>query len=337
MRIYFCPNYRCEYYQHPASDDQWYVRNGSYHNRIRGRVQRYRCTRCNHGFSDMSFSIDFMAKKRVPYRYLFLQLKSAAGIRSIARDLKVSHKTILNRCSRLARQAMAIHSALVSEISCKEDLVTDGFESFVLSQYFPNNIHLLVGKHSQYLYTFNYAHLRRKGRMREEQKIRRAKLDEQWKSGKRTISSSFGAIVSEVEQLVRKSEVDKTVLYSDEKWEYARVIGKSRYLERRRREGSFTHVRISSKRARTRQNRLFSVNYLERQIRKDNANHVREGVRITFRKAGIKEINSDAVNNWGCCQTGWNLQQLLLRVIIPVSGRRRCREKRKKEASYSIP
>ena len=150
----------------------------------------------------MTFSLNYYVKIRVPFSTIFNGLKSTSGIRHIARDLLVDHKVILNRCFRLAHQALAIHASLCGTISLKEDLVTDGLESFVYSQYFPNNIHLLAGSQSQYLYAIDYAHLRRKGRMTEAQKARRAELDQLWFTGKRSIRRSFGEIVDAIEELV---------------------------------------------------------------------------------------------------------------------------------------
>ncbi|MDZ7793800.1 MAG: hypothetical protein U5P10_08975 [Spirochaetia bacterium] len=37
--------------------------------------------------------------------------------------------------------------------------------SFVSDQFQPNNIHILAGKSSRFFITFDYAHLRRKGKM----------------------------------------------------------------------------------------------------------------------------------------------------------------------------
>ena len=229
----------------------------------------------------MTFSLDYYVKVPVPLPDIFNRLKSTSGIRHIARDMGVNHKVILNRCTRLARQALAVHSSLNAQITLTEDLVTDGFESFVYSQYFPNNIHLLTGSTSQFLYAIDYAHLRRKGRMTEEQKARRAVLDQLWISGKRTIRQSFAAIVDAVERLVRHRSSSSTVLYSDEKGEYRQMVNGSEYLQQKRTEQSFSHVQISSKEARTVHNKLFSVNYFDREIRKDNANHVRETVQYS--------------------------------------------------------
>lgn len=277
----FCPNPGCDFHQQPPDRSSWFVRNGSYLSKAFGRIQRFLCNACSHGFSSMTFSTQYYVKVPVPLSDIFNRLKSTSGIRHIARDLGVSHTIILNRCTRLARQALAVHATLSSSISLAEDLVTDGFESFVYSQYYPNNIHLLVGSTSQYLYALDYAHMRRKGRMTEAQKVRRAELDELWISGKRSIRRSFTAIVEAIEQLVKDRSTGATVLYSDEKYAYRLAVNRNEYLMRLQTEESFRHVRISSKKPRTVHNKLFAVNYYDREIRKDNANHVRETVQYS--------------------------------------------------------
>ena len=159
--------------------------------------------------------------------------------------------------------------------------MADGFESFVDSQHTPNNIHLLAGQRSQFLYAFDYAHLRRKGRMSEEQRVARDAIWDRFVSGRRSISHSFSYIVEEVERLTRTARFAPVNLITDEKREYQQVIGRSSYLSKLTKE-QFRHLTVSSKKARTKQNRLFSVNYLDREIRKDNANHVREvGLRFS--------------------------------------------------------
>jgi hypothetical protein len=77
----------------------------------------------------------------------------------MAREFKVSDKVILNRISRLARQSMAALSQLAREHQIDEDLAIDGFESFVHSQYWPNNFTIAVGSHSQFVYACDYAQM----------------------------------------------------------------------------------------------------------------------------------------------------------------------------------
>lgn len=269
----FCPNKDCPYYQHPPSGNtRWYRKRGCYTTKSGGVIQRYECLGCGRSFSTQSFSIDYMTKKRLPYKRILTHLVTCSGIRDIARDLKVSPSTILNRISRLARQAVAVQCDLSSQIIISEALVADGFESFAVSQYFPNNIHLLAGSESQFWYATDYAHLRRKGKMTVLQKRKNAHLQNAFISGRTTIYSSFTRIVEAINHLAHGRGLDSVTLYTDEHIQYRRVLAAFR--------ASLTvflrHVTVSSRRARSVLNLLFAVNYLDREIRKDCAEHVRE-------------------------------------------------------------
>ena len=177
-----------------------------------------------------------------------------------------------SRISRLARQAIAVHTLLREDFSLIEDLVADGFESFTGSQYFPNNIHLAVGKDSQYLYGIDYAHIRRKGRMTDKQKQRRELLEKRWKPPPGNLSASFARLIRHISRYQRQYKRDPLTLYTDEKQEYERVLGG---IE------SIRHHSISSRVSRTVRNDLFAVNYFDREIRKDQSNHSRETVEFS--------------------------------------------------------
>jgi transposase-like protein len=270
----FCPNRDCPNHQNHEQSSTWFIRSGTFKSNISNSIQRYKCKSCGMRFSSQSFSLDFAVKKKLPYPYILNQLKSAAGIRDIARDLRVAPDTVINRISRLARQATAIHSKLKSSIKLKEDLVADGFESFVVSQYFPNNIHLLAGKDSQYLYAFDYAHMNRKGRMTEKQK-KMSRILKNSTPGSISITSSFSNICRQLDRILEKGSMETVSLYTDEKTEYRNVLKEYRFYKR------VAHRTVNSKAERNLRNDLFSVNYMDREIRKDNANHVRETVQFS--------------------------------------------------------
>ena len=270
----FCPNSRCDLHHMKHRKTTWYTKSGHYSTKTFGTIRRYKCRLCGIRFSDQSFSLDYSAKRKLPYDYILKQLKSAAGIRDIARDLKVSPTTIINRISRLARQALSIHAELKSSIRLKEDLVADGFESFTGSQYFPNNIHLLAGKDSQYLYSFDYSHMSRKGRMTSVQKEKNKDMKGRI-TGRISITKSFTNICKQLDLLLECRSTSHTVLYTDEKPQYRKVFSDNKF------SGSLSHTTVNSKKARNLNNDLFSVNYLDREIRKDNANHVRETVQFS--------------------------------------------------------
>lgn len=269
----FCPNKACPcYHQPPSGYGRWYRKRGFYHTNSGGTIQRYECRGCGRSFSTQTFSIDYMTKKRLSYKRIHTHLVTCSGMRDIARDLKVSPSTILNRISRLARQSVAVHCDLSSRIISFEALAADGFESFAVSQYFPNNIHLLAGSESQFWYATDYAHLRRKGRMTKTQKRKNARLQNAFISGRTTIYSSFTRILEAIDRIARGSGLEAVTLCTDEHVQYRRVIAAFR--------ASLTvflrHLTIPSQLARTVLNLLFAVNYLDREIRKDCAEHVRE-------------------------------------------------------------
>ena len=275
----FCPHCDCEYHSQPPAYGRWYHVSGSYETLAHGEVTRFKCLGCGGGFSEQTFSLDYYVKRKLDYQVIFDHLTNCGGVRKTARIMKVSHQAITNRLGRLARQAIALQADILQDYVPCEELVTDGFESFVSDQYQPNNIHLLAGKSSQFFITFDYAHLRRKGTMTELQKAERERRERHYIRKRISISQSFLQIVNLVEQYAQKRRF--TCLYSDEKLEYQRLVRGSDVLQSLKSEGRFEHVRISSHLARTVLNPLFSANYLDRQFRKDNANHVRETVRFS--------------------------------------------------------
>jgi hypothetical protein len=159
-----------------------------------------------------------------------------------------------------------------------EPLVADGFESFVLSQYFPNNFNFLVGKDSQYVYYFNYVQLHRKGRMTEKQKLTAQYLKNEWPLPNNNQILKFGELLRYISKIVVQTPKQKELdFYTDEKYEYLRCTNPV-YLPPELIERRFTlnHHRINSRVPRTKVNDLFSVNYIDRECRKDLAEHHRE-------------------------------------------------------------
>ena len=272
----FCPNDACDYHHTVPEGPPWYVRHGRYQSAARGPIQRYRCKRCGTHFSSQTFSLDYMTHRTIPYQRIFELLHTSSGIRDMGRILNASPHCITDRISRLARQAMAVHADLLNELRLNEDLVADGFESFAVSQYFPNNIQILAGKESQYWIYSDYAHLRRKGRMTEYQKKRNSILDKQFTHDRVTIYESFEELVRQAMFLKERTPSAATCLYTDEHRQYRRVMENLSDGER----GVLQHRTLSSKKARTLTNPLFSVNYLDREIRKDLAEHTRETVQF---------------------------------------------------------
>jgi hypothetical protein len=199
-------------------------------------------------------------------------MAGCTGIRALARQYKVTDKVISNRLSRLSRQAIGTMAALRPSQQRSEALVVDGFESFVRSQYSPNNTHHLIGAQSQYVYACDLAHLRRKGRMREDQKRKRQHLEKRDSILPSEIQASFDRICHAIQDLPWSGV--SLVLHSDKKKEYQAVLEANKYLG-----GRLQHLSTSSRKARTFRNPLWPVNYYDRELRKDQASQVRETTR----------------------------------------------------------
>jgi hypothetical protein len=283
----FCPNRTCPCHIDPLSPNatglsrsRWFKRNGSYATRVRGTVLRFKCLVCGRGFSEQTFSLDYFAKRRIDYRRLHELLAACVGVRPIARILRCSPDSVTNRTSRLARQCISANSRLIAATELGEDQAADGFQSFAVSQYFPNNIHLLVGSTSQLVSFGDYVSLRRSGRMTPVQKRMRTAFDALYHTPPNTLSASFTRLLDHLHHRLESSSRRPVVLHTDKKLEYCRALGSHVGLARICASGGFTHQRTDSRAARVAANPLFPVNYLDRELRKDLAEHARETVRF---------------------------------------------------------
>ena len=274
----FCPNKECTYHDQKQYPFRWFTRNGFYKTKCFGRIQRYRCAHCRKEFSSQTFHLDYYAKKQCDYAQIFNHVVSSAGVRDIARSLNLGTDAIQNRIGRIARQCMAMHMEIMSHCDLSEDLVADGFESFCYSQYFPNNIHLLVGAKSRVLYFLNGVTIRRKGRMTARQKERREIVEEMWKAETGGIRKSFTELLFLMKKMYSVSSMNTLTLYTDEKYDYVRSFGSSKELSDLLTTREWRHHRTNSRIARTMKNPVFAANYMDREIRKGLSNHHRETV-----------------------------------------------------------
>ena len=274
-----CPNPECTHLPE-SSTTNWYRKITPYFTRTFGMVPRFLCKSCHMSFSSQTFSIDYYAKKKLDYLLIYKQINSGAGLRNIARNLNLSPRTIRNRINRLSRNAILIHQDLLDELPYSEDFVADGFESYCVSQYFPDNYNILVGKDSQFVYHCDYVTLRRKGRMRPDQKCRREKLEKTFRAPHKGIEKSFRDLIEFLDRTTRE-RAKPLILYTDEKKDYERALWGSACCRERLFNGSWRHHKVNSEDGRNTQNPLFSVNYMDREFRKDMASHARESVQFS--------------------------------------------------------
>jgi hypothetical protein len=245
-----------------------------------GLVPRFWCKSCGRYFSSQTFSIDYYAKRRVEYRYIYNQINAGAGIRNIARDLGVRDSTVTNRINRMARSALIINQMIIDHLPAQEDLVIDGLQNFCVSQYFPDNATIVVGKSSQFAYDCDYATLRRCGRMTAQQRRRREEIERTFRANPQAVKRSFLRLLWGIERRIPRRSVP-LILYTDEKKDYQRALWDRRKgFATRMFDGTVRHHMTNSKESRNQSNPLFSVNYFDREIRKDMASFARETVQF---------------------------------------------------------
>jgi len=292
----FCPNRECSAHYEPPGN-RWYFRRGTYSSELHPRIQRFGCRLCGCGFSSQTFDIDYYAKRKVSYHRLVMLVGSCCGIRQIARYLGVGYETVSNRIMRFARQAMGMQLQLLDTHAVAENLSSDGLHSYWVSQYVPSNITVLAGSQSRFIYAAVGSTLRRSGRMTEAQKKRREELERRFRADPKALSHAFTEICDTVCRLVERSDRGVTVLDTDRHLAYRAALRSHGPWHELRSSARVVHRRTDSRVARTATNPLAAVNSVDRQIRIDLAEHVRETVRFA------RNPNRSMERFWVWCYT----------------------------------
>lgn len=280
----FCPNRDCPtHYDPPEAGQLWFLRKGCRPTKVVGPVPRFQCRVCRKGFSSRTFDVDYWTHRTVDYAVVQHLLVGGSGLRQSCRTLGVSTRLLANRHVRLCRQALAMQAQSLEDFRLKEAMVFDGFESFAYSQYYPNNLHLLVTSDSQFVLGLNGVVMRRKGRMTEKQKRRRTEIEQSYRAPSDGIYRSCKELLAYGCHMSFGSLLLPIEFRTDERREYGWALKHITPYEGWKDEGLIVHTTVSSKAARTLGNPLFPVNYLDRQLRKDLAEHVRESVRFARR------------------------------------------------------
>ena len=303
----FCPNPDCRYHnrEHAAAHPHWALAHGRYHTKARGFIQRFKCSLCGKTCSTQTFSIHYWCHRTIEPEEIEAAIVSNSGQRQCARALSTSVGVIKNRLRRLARNYLAVYAEAFVDLVISEDCAFDGFESYLRSQYFPTNLNLFVGCETQAVYGLNGVVMRRKGRMSEPQKTVRALIDRHWRPRRgalrRRCERLFGDLAEHLpldraagprssapgapdapegsEEREHPGEPVSWTLVTDEHRAYPQALKRVRPIAEALASGRMRHLTVSSRRKRTRENPLFAVNYIDRELRKDMADHTRETVR----------------------------------------------------------
>lgn len=273
----FCPNPLCRNHMQPRRP-RWWRRYGFHPTKAFGAVPRFQCLDCGRSFSVQTFRLDYYAKRVIDYPDLLLRHSGSMSLRGSSRALHCSCATVQNRIDRLCRQALALHARLRPLASRDEAVCIDGFVDFDVSQYFPSETAISITRESLFFLDFSHATRRRSGRMSKEQKRNAPPLYARAELEKGAVSRSFRELLDSLE-LERPPRNDHPlVIITDDKGEYRSQLQRHRLSCNQDLEHKVVHRRVSSKAPRTYWNPLFASNYIEREIRKDQANHHRETV-----------------------------------------------------------
>src|SRR5262245_56664752 len=272
-----CPRSDCRF--HRCSHGWRWTRHGYF---IRAatphRIRRFRCGHCGHTFSEQTFSPTYWLRRPEVLEAAAFRLLACSGHRQIGREARCHHTTVLRHSARLGRHALLYLWHHRPRGRLAEPVVGDGFESFASSQYHPLYLNLIVGAGSHYCYAFTHSELRRKGRMTERQKRRRAKLEHRYgRPGPKAVERGMAVALE-----LAVPEPQALCFRSDEHDAYPRAL---RHL----RAYSIRHERTSSLEARTAGNPLFPVNRLDLLLRHSSANHKRETIAFAKRHQAVLE------------------------------------------------
>ena len=106
-----------------------------------------------------------------------------------------------------------------------EDIAFDGFESYMRSQYIPDNFNIAVGCTSQVPYAFTLSLFRRRGSMTEQQRRNRTALDAIWRPPPGDLIASCRVVFRDILSIyLNRPELSPFVLTTDKKPEYRTAL-----------------------------------------------------------------------------------------------------------------
>lgn len=198
------------------------------------------------------------------------------SLRSLARELAISCGSVQNRMDRLSRQGIALHSQFRPRAALRENVCFDGLVSFDRSQYYPSDIGLSISSSSRFILGLSHATTRRSGTLSVAQKNHLESTYEGDEFEMKAVERSFTEHLDLLAIENRDAQGHPLIIVTDEKLEYVRALhAHPLYLDQDERHRC-AQLRVPSTMPRTHANPLFASNYLDREIRKDQANHRRE-------------------------------------------------------------
>ncbi|GAB6089436.1 hypothetical protein [Spirochaeta dissipatitropha] len=305
----FCPNENCTHHNHHKRSryeksrvGKWFWLKGKRSSACAGDFQRFQCKHCGRFFTERTFSIDYRVHRIVSYSDLLKDVRSRCSLAATQRNRGISPSIRRNRISRLARNCIALHAELKPYLRKPEDLIADGFVSFEVSQYYPSNLHVVIGKESEYLYAMDHVTIRRTGKMSERQKKQQARLEAVFRPEPRGIVNSFSRVMGTMSDCIEQWKLPEmptlnmpgaVTFITDNKLEYPIAIGICERLHTQIASSKVNWKTISSDHHRGPGGPMFAMDNFDRELRKDIAAYVRETV--TFRRNVVNAMESAQV------------------------------------------
>lgn len=321
----FCPNPSCP--RHGAANpagirasdpllepESWFEPHGEYRTKAYGHVPRFRCRWCGRTFSTQTFSTRYYLKRPAKLKAVFLHTCEGMSGRAIGRILHLSPRSVQNRVERLARQALALHQTLRRLADPHQAVCIDGVVSFDGSQYFPSELTIGITVGSRYIFEASHASRRRSGTMTDAQCRKARSLYARVKTERGGVRRTFREILDSLARERPPSTWHPLVLITDEKPEYKQVLHRHPLFVNQDEGHRVAQVIVHSSLPRTMANPLFASNYLERELRKDLANHRRETTCFSRRVA-------NGLSRYGCYQAYHNYWKRF-RINAPAADRR---------------
>ena len=274
----FCPNPECRFHGSGGAGPWRFKRAGTFRRQAAPRlIRRFRCLHCGRSFSTQTFSVTYWMKRPGILPEVMRQTTSCAAHRQIAHNLGVAPDTIDRAVGRLGRHCLLTHLELWGRRPPCGPVVIDGLETFEWSQFFPFHANVAVEVTSGFFSYFTDSELRRRGRMTDWQRRRRAELESQL--GR----PDPGATVRGITELLAivLDGAEHAVIRSDDHPAYRGPI--------RRSPCEIRHEVTSSRRRRDGTNALVEVNLLDLWIRHGSANHKRETIAWSKRRQRAME------------------------------------------------
>ena len=265
----FCPNHHCSLHSESVAfqNQGWYQHYGFHYTKIRGAVQRFRCSLCGKTFSTQTFRVSYYDKLEVDYEVVLKKLVSCHGIRETARAMGLNHKVIARRQAKLVPQAVSFHARHWKDGILDQTLVADRVESFAHSHNYPTSIPITAGQKSRVAWGFTIQTHGQNLAKRKTQQLGMRKfercLDFKSNSGKDKILELFESL-----NIKGNESKDSINIITNDQEIYVKAFEKAGMTK------NWKHLRVSTKTDRNQKRQLSAFENLQFHIRKDLAEHV---------------------------------------------------------------